>query len=514
MSLQLDHEACEQSRAALTSPRTRLGVEMAWLPGVSPTKALQLAAQVLVTPLSIRMKSGLPALAHANLMAAAFEILGVDEDPQSIAKFIQQLACLVDTLSADDAIRDINEDRTISGFPAVKTDQVEAELAERRRYYRKAIKDSLNRLPSSSLVEAMTLAVDSATRGGKDHAPELIDELVDSYEVESQEFLQKEAENVHALIKATHDSAPSGENAIKLLVRKLDLVVRNWDKIAQPIQLSAKARGTEHVLSNQLAYSIRSLAVDLFNKHNLLAPSQHLTGLLQELFSELPELTERVEQDADALQQIFQTQKQTEAQREEWARTITYQVEFGTIFKHALSISPEGVTWKNKGYPLETITRVRWGGVHNSTYGISTGTMYTLAFGDNRSEAVVELKQEDIFATLVDKLWQAVGVRLLLELLNGLQSGKEITFRDARVRDDRVLLSKHRMFGKDSVWCMWGQTHIWIADGNFYIGSKDNEKIYISLSYIQDSNTHVLEHAVRMAFKKPGLSRLSEVLDG
>jgi hypothetical protein len=215
-SLELDHDTCQKARSDLTIPRNRLGVEMAWLPGVSPRKAVQLAGQVLQDPMSVRTESGLPSLAHANLMAAAFEAVDANDDAEDIAEFIQEMAYLVDDLSVDGVMRDINEDRAVSGFPEVKTeDQVEAELAERKRYFRNAIKDALNRLSPSSLIDAMTLAVDSVTAGGEDHAPELIDELVDSYEVETQGFLQKEAENVHKLIKAARDSAKSGEGAVK-----------------------------------------------------------------------------------------------------------------------------------------------------------------------------------------------------------------------------------------------------------------------------------------------------------
>ena len=34
-SLELDHEACQKARSDLTSPRTRLSVEMGWLPGAN-----------------------------------------------------------------------------------------------------------------------------------------------------------------------------------------------------------------------------------------------------------------------------------------------------------------------------------------------------------------------------------------------------------------------------------------------------------------------------------------------
>ena len=513
-SLELDHDACQKARSDLTNPRTRLSAEMSWLPGVSPRKAAQLVSALHSDPMLIREESGLPTLAHLNLLAAAFEAVDDRDSADDVAEFIQEMAYLVDDLSAEQVLRDINEDRSVSGFPEVKgVDQVETELSDRKRYYRNAIKDALNRLPPASLVDAMTLAVDGITCGGENHAPELIDELVDSYAVETQSFLQKEAENAQKLIKAARDSAKSGESVVKPLVDKLEAVARNWDKVAQPIQLSAKARGIEHEPSHEIAYSIRSLAIELFNEHDMLAQSQRLTGLVQDLFSELPEVAERVEQDTEALADIFQNRKKTEAQKMEWARDITYRAEVGVMFKDILSISPDGLAWKNQHFPLDAVTRVRWGAVRHSVNGIPTGTSYTLAFGDNRLEAVVELKKESTYSTFLEKLWKAVVIRLLTELLETLQAGKEVRFGEATLRDDGMTLIKHKFLGaNEMIRCAWGQVHIWSADGAFYIGAKDDKKTYVGLSYIQSPNTHVLEQAIRMAFKKPGMRRLSDLL--
>lgn len=304
-SLELDHDVCQKARSDLTNPRTRLSAEIAWLPGVSPRKASQLVESLLHNPMAVREESGLPTLAHLNLLAAAFEAVNGEHDAEDLAGFIQEVAYLADDLDAEEVLRDINEDRAVSGFPEVRAlDQVEAELAERKRYYRSAIKDALDKLPPTTLIQVMTDAVDGATAGGEEHAPGLVDDLVDSYEVETQGFLLKEAENVHKLIKTARDSANIGEAAVKSYVDKLTAVVRNWDKVAQPIQLSAKARGIDHESSHELAYEIRSLAIDLFNKHDMLTQSQRLTGLLQELFSEIPEVSERVEQDVEALEDI------------------------------------------------------------------------------------------------------------------------------------------------------------------------------------------------------------------
>ncbi len=313
-SLELDHEVCQKARSDLTNPRTRLGAEIAWLPGVSPRKASQLVDNLLQNPMAVREESGLPTLAHLNLMASAFETVNGDHDSADLATFIQEIAHLAEDLYPEDVLRDINEDRAVSKFPEINAlAQVEEELTERKRYFRNAIKEALDRLPSAKLVQVMTETVDGATLGGEDHAPGLIDDLVDSYEVETQSFLQTEAEKLQTLIKAARDSAASGEVAVKSYVDKIDTVARNWDKVAQPIQLSSKARGIDHDQSRNLAWAIRSLAIDLFNDHDMLRQCQRLTGLIQEIFAEVPDVVEKVAEDAEALSNIQQRRDEASA---------------------------------------------------------------------------------------------------------------------------------------------------------------------------------------------------------
>lgn len=512
-SLAIDHELCQKARSDLTNPRNRLSVEMAWLPGVSPARAKGLLSQLLSDPISIRSESGLPDLAFANLLAAVFESVGTTDSAKDVAEFIEQMADHVEYLDPDDALRDINEDRLICGFPEVSsTDQIESELIERRRYYRNAIKEALDRMAPAALVEAMTITVDSATVGGEIHAPSLIDEIVDSYALESQEFLTREADNAEKLIKAISSGVKSGESAIASHVAKLERVVRSWNSVARPVQLSAKARGLDHDASKELAYSIRSLAIDLFNEHDMLVTSQKLTALLEDQFSEIPEFAERVSADADTLADIAKRRKAADEEKKKWDEEITFSAEVGVVFKDTLAISPEGVSWKDRTYPLESITRVRWGGVRNSVNGVPTGTDYTVAFGDNRSEQVIQIKREWVYTKFTDRLWRAVGVKIMTDMLNTLKAGEEVRVGDAVIRDDSIVLVKHKFLGSNElVRVPWSQTHIWSADGSFYIGAKDDKKAYAELSYISTANAHVVEQIIRVAFKKPGLTRLSQI---
>ncbi len=519
-SLELDHEACQKARSDLTSPRNRLSAEVAWLPGISPRKASLLVENLMQNPMAIRLESGLPILAHLNLLAAAFEVVTGEHDVEDLSNFILEVAYLVENLKPEDVLRDINEDRAVSGFPEIKSlEQIEFELIERKRYYRNVIKETINKLPPKSLISIMTEVVGVVTSGGMKHAPELIDELVDSYEVETQSFLEKEAENVLMLITTARDLANGGEDetVLKTYIDKLEVVSRNWDAVAQPIQVSAMSRGTAHDASRSLAYEIRSLAIDLCNDHDMLGLAQQLTDLIQELFSEISDVAERVKQDSDALVDLIQDRAQEErlkeTRRNEFVREITYSAEVGMIFKEKLSISPDGISWRGKLVPLDSITRVRWGGVRNSVNGIPTGTNYTIGFGDKHSEVIIELKKQTTYSSFIEKLWRAVCIRLLGELLESLKAGEVIAFGNALIHDDGITLIKHKFWSSDEkVHCQWHQVQIWDADGSFLIGSKEDKKAYVSISYINVANTHILEQAIRMAFKKPGMRRLSDLL--
>lgn len=509
-SLTHDAQACQKARADLTNPRTRLAAELSWLPGLSPSRAVHLTQQVLENPLSIAEVTGLPPLPHANLLAAAFELLDRHTDAKAMAALIQRLADLADQCTPEAIIRDLNEDRSIAGFPAVKPDVLDREWEEHTQYYRAAVKDSLNRLPTPWIIEAMTLAVNQTTHGGTLHAPAVIDDLVETYEVESQRFLEAEAHNVDKIVAAIRAEAQAKGPAVNQFIDVLAQVVRQWDSVAQPIQLSTRARGLQHALSQQLAYTIRGLAVDLTNQHNSMPESQRLTELIASVFAELPEVRERADEDAATLQRLLHDQQQSADELEQWKRAISCEVEFGTFFKETFRLSPEGISWKKKFYPLPSITRIRYGAIRES--GVVT---FTVGFGDAATEGEMQFRGEELFATIIEKLWRAVGPRLALDLLQHLRAGQQVTVGETTVTDERVLLTQHKFFGDDSVWCSWHDVQIWTADGDFCIGLVKDKKVYVQLSYIRAWNAHVLEQIVRLAFKRPvGFHRLSDTLEG
>jgi uncharacterized phage infection (PIP) family protein YhgE len=93
------------------------------------------------------------------------------------------------------------------------------------------------------------------------------------------------------------------------LVDILIKVVKNWDSVVQPIQVSAKSQGADHEASHRIAKLVRSLAIHMFNEHRKIDFSQQLINMLQEVFVEVGAVAELSAQDADTLDEIAEQDK-------------------------------------------------------------------------------------------------------------------------------------------------------------------------------------------------------------
>ncbi|OQX62712.1 MAG: hypothetical protein B5M56_05570 [Desulfococcus sp. 4484_241] len=519
-SLMTDSGECAKARSDLTNPRKRLSAEIAWLPGLGPKRVTEILALLDNSVNDLLGISQLTSVARANLLAAGLSRLTGTNDPEEIAKWILELAWAFENVKPENLCTIINEERVVSGFPEV-TDisVVEAEIQERRIYYRQVIKSALDELHSKHLVDAMTIAVESATEEGEEQGPVLIDDIVDSYEIEAQPFLEKEGKNIEMLVEKIQQAADTEKSDVVLerLVDKLIQVVKNWDSVAQPIQVSTKSRGLDHDKSNHIAKIVRELAIHLFNEHDKLDLSQRLTSMLQEVFAEVAEVAERTAEDASALDEIAEQRVQllekAKTRAKEWEREITYEATIGGIFRNKLRISPEGIEWKGRRWKLDSITRVRWGGTRHSVNGIPTGTTYKIVFGNISDLASIELKQKDIYNNFIERLWKTVCVRILTEFLEGLKEGERYRFGSALIHDLGIELERKKLFSSNKrEFCRWSELVIWNDSGVFCIGKKNDKKLATYFSYQDEDNIHILEAAIRMFWERGG-DRISSLLE-
>ncbi len=521
-SLQMDSNECMQARSNLSNPRKRLAAEVAWLPGTSPRFAQRVLAW-LSKPVQTRPPRetllSIPPMARSNILASAMQRLA-KYDSHNLRQWIIELAAAFEDVDPQDLCLLINQDRIASGFPEI-TDLslLESEIQERRRHFRQVIKAALDELSAKELVETLTAVVETVTRNGEEHGPVLVSDLVDSYEVEAQIFLEKEERNIQSLVEKLQGVIDAGEpdSVFDPLVKQLVEVVRNWDAVAQPIQVSTKSRGLRHDASRRIAALVRGLAVHMYNEHGALEYSQYLTNVIQKTFAEVGEVVESTEQDAEVLEGIAEQRMKLLAQAKvrvaEWQREITYEADLGTLFKEKLRISPEGIEYKGRRWHLDSITRVRWGGTRHYVNGIPMGTWYSIFIGTESASTSIELKKEVIFSNFVDRLWRAVGVRLLTEYLQGLRDGRKYRFGSAVINDFGMELERKRLFSaNERCFCRWGELTISSGPGVFCVGKQGDKKLAATFSYQEQDNIHILEAAMRTFWKRGG-DRLSSILE-
>jgi hypothetical protein len=518
--LLLGEDIISSASSALSNPRKRLTAEIAWLPGLGPKRATEAVSQVRNKPNEILGQDNIPALSRANLLAAGLKSIADEADKDELFKWIIKLAEVFDEIDQEAVLGLVNEEREISGFPPV-TDQhaLESEIDNRRQYYRSVIRDALNHLSPNNLIEVMTETVESATDMGVMPAPLLIDDLVDAYEVEAHTFLEEEEGNIKTLVEKLRRmvDAENSDPTLAPIADKLIKVVKNWDTVAQPIQVSTKSRGLGHDASHRVADMIRGLIIHIMNKHGKLDLSLKLTNMLQEVFAEVVEVAEQTAEDITALDEIAEQRirqiEDAKTHAEEWRNEITYEAELGIIFKDKLSISPREIEWKGRKWNLDSITKLRWGGTKHSVNGIPTGTTYNILFGNKSDCSSIELKNETIYNNFIDRLWKTAGIQVLNQYLKGLRDGKKYRFGSTIMSDHGMELERKKIFSKNErVYCPWSELIIWNSPGVFCIGKKEDKKLAEAFSYLEEDNIHVFEALIRLFWKRGG-EKLSSLLE-
>ena len=519
-SLLHDPDEIRQACSQLTNPRKRLTAEIAWLPGIRPNQVPTLLSMLEKPPSSLLAKGVYLPVTRANIIAAELS-RPKNKASQSLADLILRLSSDFDDIDVERLWTFINDERVVSGFPEISDSSlIEEELERRRQHYRQSIKTALDSLPTNELVDTVTSIADEGTEYGTEQSSTLINDLIDIYEVEAQSFLETESQNIKNMAEKIKVSADENQSNSLLapLVRQLGNFVKNWNYVALPIRTIFTSKGQEHKGSRDIAWTVRDTALHLFNEHDKLDFTQQLTQVLQEVFADNHEIASQVETDIKALENIGKDREralqQEKEQQEQWHRDITYEAEVGLIMKNMLRISPSGIEWKGRKWPLESINWIAWGGKSTSINGIPTGTTYTINFGAKGSYAEIELKRKETYHRFTECLWKAVCVRLLTELLEDLRNGKERRFGDSIVSDQGVALVRKGFFSKnEQVFCRWSELEIWNENGSFCIAKKGDRKLMGAYPYLTQPNTHILEAAVRTFWKQSG-DRLSSILGG
>lgn len=493
-----DAELAIEARNIISNPRTRLQAEVAWYPGLSPRRVAATLEQIRSG--SIPSFDGMNALCRANF---ACEALAVRAAQGELQFGIEELAEHSEALDPLLVLLVLNEDRHASGFPVISDPAlVESEIADRIKHYERTATALLDQLPSDEMVATYVRLITSSTDGGEVEGHRLIQTMIDTYSLGAGQFLTEQMEYISGLIDAAEAASDQHEPERQLKIRVNEIVgkLRTWDSVAQPIQVAYKSRGVKHEESRLLASQTRSLAIHLFNQHDYLNEAKRLSEVLKELFAEDAIFADRVDEDLEALTDIERTRAERDAEEaaeaEEFERSISYETEFGVLFKDKFRISPEGFDYQGVLTPLDKITGVRWGAVRNSVNGIPTGTEYFFGYGTPHGATTLKPSAKQ-YEEIVQRAWRAACIPILFRWIGIWAKGGSVPIAGYDVSDSGIVLSRSRFLKEDEKkHFSWFDLTKGAYNGSLSLSAKAEPKFQAVMSFKDSWNVHIFDFAL------------------
>ena len=310
-SLLSDADECMEAQSILIHPRRRISAEVAWLPGIDPTLSDEVLTHLDTPNRNLLNITGLTHIARANLLTTGLSRLP-NLSSANIIEWILAIAQASKDINPEIVCATLNEDRRASGFPEIiDLSAIGDEIRKQKNYYRQVLSSVLESLSVPERASVLTQTIESSIEVGKTRCPVLIEDLILSYELGVQNSLEQKRRIIEAQDEQLRVMVDIGnpDATLQPIVNQLIQTLKEWDTIAQPIQLSRRSRGERHTDSSEIAWRIRRLAIDLFNEYSKLDFSLKITNMLLEVFAEVPEIVERLTEDLKALKINSQVEK-------------------------------------------------------------------------------------------------------------------------------------------------------------------------------------------------------------
>lgn len=483
-SLDNDAEQYTKALSSLTHPKRRIAAEIAWAPAISPARLDAILSTLFTNAGSMAALMDLPSLARANLLAAELSERTV-LSPDELESALTELVTTVADINVESTIREINVDRTVSGFnKLVDSSQISEELKEQYRHFEQVSKTILGQFSISKQAHLLTRLTESLTAEGTVQPPQLLEQLVSSYELSVTKELTQQAESIGRAVEAILKLAELGTSENDLLHNVTQLVssVHEWDALAQPIQVANRSRGLDHQASDDLAYVVREGAISLWNDHHMQEAAKVITRCLATAFAESPQLSSKFAQDQAIFADIEQKRRENrKAQEKQRLKGLSFS---STGQMGVLKISPAGVQYGNTLIPIPDIARIRI--VNRPNLGV--------ALTANGKVHYVYIPNTRTFNAFLKRLIPAIAPQIIEAFLEEFKKGKTFVFGPIVVSDTGVKISRQRMFrGPESLDFSWSEVQRSRVDGAMVIRALRDSRFAARVSFSEVDNALMLD---------------------
>ncbi len=234
-------------------------------------------------------------------------------DSQSLKRDILRISRLFEELKPVEIRSLLNEKRAIAGFPQIEgTGDVVSIIAEMRSEIRKTITKKLAGLTTDKYMDFVT-AISESFSGKRSKGQAVLEDVIAEYELRINRQLEETAGaiiNTASQIKARAEAKDF--NNLDWNLKSLLTKLSEWDKLAQPMQLSALIKGDAHKESAEMFSRMRELSIVLHNQYRLSEQALSVNSAMQTVFAEMPEHLAILKKDEKDLREQIQGKKNIE----------------------------------------------------------------------------------------------------------------------------------------------------------------------------------------------------------
>jgi hypothetical protein len=267
----LNETVALHAQQQLMSPRLRLDAELAWVPGVAPSRTHAL----LNGHLDEETASDLPPLASANLAAHR---CSAGTEP-SLYQYLLRFHARTDL---NETLRVVNAERRVSGFPDATLALLEAALQQLTSRHVDALLDSILRRPQPGS-ELTTIL--ECYANGPTHLLTFLDHLVERFDASAMGQAQQALAAISDKLRVFKDS-PS---RIAPEIGQFQSALAVWSALSAPRQCLLAKRHIKDSRTDQLLTEIKSITLHLNNELGDPASALALCEVALQAFQHSPE---------------------------------------------------------------------------------------------------------------------------------------------------------------------------------------------------------------------------------
>jgi hypothetical protein len=292
-----EENTLQSARQALVTPRSRLMLELTWLPELSHLQT----SKVYDLLGSADANAILPQIDHFPELAKANIAAHLCSHRRASIQAIHSLARSWDELDEDHILNFLNEERRSAGFPRVEAPQLREALSEIRLRHATVAANWVWSLPAPGI--SMNALVEQELFLNSDGA--FLRQFVNMYDKESEPSLAIIAE----YIKSSTDFSKNIPTGLLSIIGNISKLLEDWDTINQPVQIYFQSRGQEEGRSKKICESVRGLCLELANEHGRYEEALQLSSALLRTFPELESVAESLKVDISALESLAMQKK-------------------------------------------------------------------------------------------------------------------------------------------------------------------------------------------------------------